>query len=269
MIRVLRVVRATAIKARTQTVNAMKALLVTAPQDLREQLRGCSTTQLVRTCVRLPPGELAHPTAATKPALRSLAGRYEALEAEIKALDAHLESLIAETAETTIYRVIAELAVELDRIFARRDALAAEIEEAFLAHLFELLSSMPWDRSPDRIADPGRDRRRNTLRRRRQTGLLPRAGPGDTPVRQIDQRRVEEQKRKSPTQDRHVPRLLRLAARPRVQKRSTTASEPKANPTTPRSSAWPADAATSSWPCSAPNSPISPGRPLPDIAQAA
>lgn len=47
-------------------------------------------------------------------------------------------------AETTIGRVIAELAIELDRIFARRDALAAEIEEAFLAHPFgELLSSMP------------------------------------------------------------------------------------------------------------------------------
>jgi transposase len=40
--------------------------------------------------------------------------------------------------------VIAELAVELDRVFARRDALAGEIEEVFLAHPFgELLSSMP------------------------------------------------------------------------------------------------------------------------------
>ena len=47
-------------------------------------------------------------------------------------------------AEATIGRVIAELAVELDRVFARRDALAGEIEEVFLAHPFgELLSSMP------------------------------------------------------------------------------------------------------------------------------
>ncbi|MGH3155151.1 MAG: IS110 family transposase [Streptosporangiaceae bacterium] len=47
-------------------------------------------------------------------------------------------------AEAATGRVIAELAAELDRICARRDALAGEIEEAFLAHPFgELLASMP------------------------------------------------------------------------------------------------------------------------------
>jgi transposase len=47
-------------------------------------------------------------------------------------------------AEATIGRVITELAGELDRIFTRRDALAVEIEEAFLAHPFgELLASLP------------------------------------------------------------------------------------------------------------------------------
>jgi len=40
--------------------------------------------------------------------------------------------------------VIAELAADLDRVCARRDALAGEIEEAFLAHPFgELVASMP------------------------------------------------------------------------------------------------------------------------------
>jgi transposase len=37
MIRVLRVARSSAMKARTQTINALKALVVTAPQELREQ----------------------------------------------------------------------------------------------------------------------------------------------------------------------------------------------------------------------------------------
>ena len=47
-------------------------------------------------------------------------------------------------AEATIGRVIAELAVELDRVFIRRDALTAEIEEVFMAHPFgELLRSLP------------------------------------------------------------------------------------------------------------------------------
>jgi transposase len=47
-------------------------------------------------------------------------------------------------AEAAIGRVIAELAAELDRVCDRRDALAAEIEEAFLSHpCGELLASMP------------------------------------------------------------------------------------------------------------------------------
>jgi transposase len=47
-------------------------------------------------------------------------------------------------AEAATGRVIAELAGELDRVSGRRDALAAEIEEAFLAHPSgELLASMP------------------------------------------------------------------------------------------------------------------------------
>ena len=59
----------------------------------------------------------------------------------IAALDAQSVTV---PAEATIGRVIAELAVELDRVYARRDALPAEIEEAFLAHPFgELLSSLP------------------------------------------------------------------------------------------------------------------------------
>jgi transposase len=47
-------------------------------------------------------------------------------------------------AESATGRVIAELAGELDRVSARRDALAGEIEEAFLSHPSgELLASMP------------------------------------------------------------------------------------------------------------------------------
>ncbi len=47
-------------------------------------------------------------------------------------------------AEAATGRVISELAAELDRVCGRRDALAAEIEEAFLAHPFgELLASLP------------------------------------------------------------------------------------------------------------------------------
>ncbi len=98
MIRALRVARSTAIKARTQASNAMKGLVVTAPEALRESLRSLSTIQLVRTCARLRPGDLLDPTAATKVALRRLAIRHEALEAEVKELDDQLEPLVAKAA---------------------------------------------------------------------------------------------------------------------------------------------------------------------------
>lgn len=65
-----------------------------------------------------------------------------------KVADAVIAALEAQTvtmpAEATTGRVIAELAGELDRIQARRDALAAEIEEVFLAHpLGQVLVTLP------------------------------------------------------------------------------------------------------------------------------
>jgi len=102
MIRALRAARSSAIKSRTQAINALKALVVSAPAELREQLRALSSTQLVRTCVRLRPGDIADPLAATKLALRSLAGRHEALAAEIKILDPELLRLTAEAAPALV-----------------------------------------------------------------------------------------------------------------------------------------------------------------------
>jgi len=102
MIRALRSARSSAVKARTQAINALRALVVSAPSELREQLRGLSATQLVRTCARLRSGDITAPLAATKLALRSLAGRYEALEAEIKILDPDLVRLTAEAAPALV-----------------------------------------------------------------------------------------------------------------------------------------------------------------------
>src|SRR4029453_18427660 len=98
MLRSLRVARATAVKARTQAINALKALVVTAPQNLREQLRGRSATMLVREAAALRPGPLEDPTAAAKLALRTLARRHQALNAEITTLDTELDRLVAKAA---------------------------------------------------------------------------------------------------------------------------------------------------------------------------
>jgi transposase len=98
MLRSLRVARTTAMRARTQAVNALRSLLVTAPAELREQLRGLSAVRLVRCAATLDPGRLTSPTAAAMLALRTLARRYQALDAEITALDSELDQLTATAA---------------------------------------------------------------------------------------------------------------------------------------------------------------------------
>ncbi len=93
MIRVLRVARRSALKARTQATNQMQAILVCAPASLREELRALSLSKLVTQAVGFRPGPATNPTAANKLALRSLAIRCQALSDEIAALDIQLERL--------------------------------------------------------------------------------------------------------------------------------------------------------------------------------
>ncbi len=96
MIRALRVARSTANRARTQAVNALHALVVTAPEELRGELRGLPGPRLVRTCAGVRPGMLIDPVGATKIALRSLARRHQALSAEVRELDTELRRLTSE-----------------------------------------------------------------------------------------------------------------------------------------------------------------------------
>jgi transposase len=98
MIRSLRVARQTAIRARTQAINAIKALLVTAPVGLREQLRGLPATMLVPAAAALEPGAIISPLAAAMLALRTVAQRYQALDGEITMLTAELDRLAATAA---------------------------------------------------------------------------------------------------------------------------------------------------------------------------
>jgi transposase len=98
MLRALRAARQTAVKARTQAINALKGLLITAPDELREQLGGLSTSKLIAAAAALAPGALHTPTAATMLALRSLAERYQHLDAEITLLTGKLDTLTAKAA---------------------------------------------------------------------------------------------------------------------------------------------------------------------------
>jgi transposase len=106
MIRALRLARKTAVKAHIQAINTMKALIVTAPPELRESLPRShrSTKLLVRACAGFDEEPLTSPLAAHQRALRSLAGRCLQLEAEIAELAVALDELVARTAPELVGR---------------------------------------------------------------------------------------------------------------------------------------------------------------------
>jgi transposase len=97
-IRVLRVARRSAIKARSQAANQLHGLVSTAPDALRDEWRGLRLAALVAVAARFRPGDPTDPVHATKTALRSIARRYQHLTAELADLDAVLDPLVAQTA---------------------------------------------------------------------------------------------------------------------------------------------------------------------------
>ncbi len=97
-IRILRIARTSAIKARTQAANQIHALVVTAPEPLRAHLRDLSLTRLVNTAATWRPGPTPTDTmTTTKIAVQTLARRHLALTREIKELDQMLAGLVQAT----------------------------------------------------------------------------------------------------------------------------------------------------------------------------
>ena len=94
MIRMLKSAKDSAVKARTQAINQMKALIVTAPASLRETLDGLSISALAKRCRGFRVQHLSDPVSAAKYALRSLANRYRQLSEEIRNLKTELAQLI-------------------------------------------------------------------------------------------------------------------------------------------------------------------------------
>ena len=93
MIRAIRIAKVTAIKARTQAVNAIKAMVVIAPEPIREVLRHLTIARLMATCSRYRVDQVSDPITATKLALRSMSHRYLALHLEIRTLEKQLSNL--------------------------------------------------------------------------------------------------------------------------------------------------------------------------------
>nr|WP_199315046.1 transposase [Streptomyces cadmiisoli] len=93
MIRTLRLARRSAMKARTQAANQLHAVVVTAPQELRDRLRSLSLSDLVATVARFRPGRVDSLETAAKLALKSLAVRYQQLACEISELNQQIDRL--------------------------------------------------------------------------------------------------------------------------------------------------------------------------------
>ncbi len=96
-LRAPRVARRCAVAHRADTQRRIKALVVTAPEPLRQTLRHLPTRQLIATCAATRPdtGRVDDPTVATKVALRSLARAHQRLGVDIDELDALIGPLVA------------------------------------------------------------------------------------------------------------------------------------------------------------------------------
>lgn len=103
MIRSLQLTRRSAQKARSQAANQLRALLVTAPADLRQKLRSLTLPKLAETAAHWRTGrEPDTHLAIVKHAVRGLARRHQQLTEEIRDLDKHLTRLVTETAPDLI-----------------------------------------------------------------------------------------------------------------------------------------------------------------------
>jgi transposase len=104
VIRTLRVTRASAVKARTQAFNNLFGVMIGAPSPLRDDLVDLTKRTLVNRCLRLRPETDDLAALATDPdrlllagvkmALRDLARRWKALDAEIKSLNQQIAAMV-------------------------------------------------------------------------------------------------------------------------------------------------------------------------------
>jgi transposase len=103
-IRQLRVAREGAVKANTAALNQLYELVITAPDELRQQLSARKTSRgKASLCLRLRPdrARLHEPLQAAKLALRTVAERVRELERQIGLLDRYLAQLVATAAPRT------------------------------------------------------------------------------------------------------------------------------------------------------------------------
>jgi transposase len=115
-LRLLKVARDTAVKAQSTDIIALKATLVTADHELREQLEPLTDFKLITACSNLDTdGAVGDPVVAMRHVLRSLARRWLELHAEIKDHTRQLKQITAAAAPQLIdaYGIGPDIAAEM------------------------------------------------------------------------------------------------------------------------------------------------------------
>ena len=92
-LRTLSLVRRSAVKAKTQTINQIRALLVSAPQAIRDAVYKADAAKCVAACAAVSQNTVSVALACLQTALRLLAKRWTTLNDELRELDAQLARL--------------------------------------------------------------------------------------------------------------------------------------------------------------------------------
>lgn len=105
-LRVLRVARSTAVKSRRVALQMLRMQIISAPEELRDQVRNLTRMQLIRTCAAWRPdvSDAADPVTATRIAFKSLSRRILDLGDEIATLDELIEPIVTQLAPQLLQR---------------------------------------------------------------------------------------------------------------------------------------------------------------------
>lgn len=156
MMRVIKVARDTAVKAQTQVLVSLKAMIVTADEELRALLKSLSTPQLVAACTQLVVGQLDTPAAAMRYALATMANRWLQLHQEIAAHTQHLNTLTHQAAPELLqaYGIGPDTAAEMLITFGDNSE-RVHSEAAFALDVWRLSPSRLFWQDPTTSAQPG------------------------------------------------------------------------------------------------------------------
>jgi transposase len=97
-LRILRVARRSAVQARTQAINQMHAVVVGAPQELRDLLQPLPGHELIKRAARFRVADASDAQTTVRWTLRLLALRHQALTDEVAAIDQAIAPLLEQHA---------------------------------------------------------------------------------------------------------------------------------------------------------------------------